>query len=241
MVSRNLKTKYRRSLLGIVWTLLAPIAMAFVYYFVFKVILQVKVPHYLAFVLSGVIPWTFFVQTVSEGMESIVGSWGLVSKVPIPLQIFPLVNALTNFSTLSLAFPVLIAAAVATDVPLGFSLLLLPGFMFCLFLITYSLALVLGILFVYFRDLRHAIGILLQFWFYSTPVLYDEAMVPEHLRFLLLFNPLASIFTSFHKILSRGAVPSERDIVVSLGWTSIIFLGSLLFQRRYSSNVIEAI
>src|SRR3954453_19323172 len=76
MVSRNLKIKYRRSVLGVFWTLLSPIAMTVVYYFVFKVILQVRMPHYLVFILSGVLPWTFFSQSLSEGMESIAGSWG---------------------------------------------------------------------------------------------------------------------------------------------------------------------
>src|SRR5689334_7103760 len=83
LVSRNLKLKYRRSVLGVFWTLLSPIAMGMVYYFIFKVILKVQMPYYLAFILSGVLPWTFFNQTILEGLESVVGSWSIVTKVPI--------------------------------------------------------------------------------------------------------------------------------------------------------------
>jgi ABC-type polysaccharide/polyol phosphate export permease len=118
LVSRNLKIKYRRSILGIFWTLLSPVAMGFVYYFVFKVILKVQIPHYLAFILSGVLPWSFFAQTVLEGMESIVSNWSIVTKVPIPIQVFSYVNAVTNLTTLFLALPVFIGAAYFTDVPL---------------------------------------------------------------------------------------------------------------------------
>lgn len=90
LVAKNLRTKYRRSILGILWTLAAPLSMAIVYYFVFKVVLQVKQPYYIVLILTGVLSWNFFGQTLVEGTDAILGSWGLLSKVPIPLPVFPL-------------------------------------------------------------------------------------------------------------------------------------------------------
>lgn len=241
MVSRNLKLKYHRSFVGIFWTLLSPIAMGFIYYFVFKMILQVKLPHYLAFVMSGVLPWAFFSQTLAEGMESIVGNWGLLSKVPVPVQVFPYVNALTNLSTLFLSIPVLLVAAWVSNVELSASVFLLPFLFLALFFITYFLSLSLGILFVYLRDLRHLLGIVLQLWFYGTPVLYDESMIPQKFHWVLNANPIAHIFTSIHKILVAGTWPTSTDIWIIVAWALAIFMCGALTQKYLGHEIVEKI
>ncbi len=235
LVSRNLKIKYRRSIVGIFWTLLSPTAMGFVYYFVFKIILKVQIPHYLAFVLSGVMPWAFFNQTVLEGMESIVGNWGIVSKVPIPIQVFSYVNALTNLTTLFLAIPVLIGASVFTDVPLSLSVLCLPFLLLALFLIAYFVSLILSILFVFFRDLRHLMGIILQLWFYATPVIYEEGMIPNKHRWIIEVNPLATVFIAIHKVMAQGVWPTRVELLTVAFWCVFFYLiGNLVlvFGRR---------
>lgn len=241
LVSRNLKTKYRRSILGVFWTLLNPIAMAMVYYFVFKIILNVKVPHYLSFILSGVLPWVFFSQSLLENMESIVANWGLVSKVPIPLQIFPFIGTLTNLVTLGFAFPVLVCAAFVSGVTLGPSLILLPVYFIIMFLITYGLSLILSVAFVYFRDLRHIMGIVTQIWFYSTPVLYDEAMIPEKYRWILWFNPVGYIFTEFHTILVKGQWPSSERVLVSMFWVLFVVAMAGVVKKFFCSELVEQI
>ncbi|MEK7691631.1 MAG: ABC transporter permease, partial [Bdellovibrionota bacterium] len=152
LVARNLKVKYRRSVFGIFWTLLSPLAMATVFYFVFKIILQVTIPHYLVFVLSGMLPWTFFAQTVMEGLESIVGNGSLITKVPVPTHVFPFVGTVTNLITLVLALPILILVAIISEAPIGGPPLLLGVYVFALFFITYGVSLLAAVAFVYFRD-----------------------------------------------------------------------------------------
>ncbi len=241
LVSRNLKTKYRRSVFGLFWTLLAPIAVTCIYYFVFKVILQIQVPHYSVFILSGVLPWTFFAQTLGEGMESIVGNWGLVSKVPIPIQVFPFVNAITNLSTLCLSIPVLLGAAWISGVPFGGAFLYLPFFIFALFFMTYCLSLSLAILFVYFRDFRHMLTIGLQLLFYGTPVLYDPIMIPQKYKWILDVNPIAYLFTGMHKILARGESPSPHEVLGVAFWSLVLFALSVLFQNKFGNEIVEKI
>ena len=241
LVSRNLKLKYRRSIFGIFWTLLTPIAMASVYYFVFKVVLQVQVPHYLAFILSGVLPWTFFAQTLSEGMESIAGNWGLISKVPVPVQVFPCICTLTNFFTLILSLPVLFFAAWISDAPVGWPLLFLPFFILALLLLTYTFALILGIAFVYLKDLRHILNITLQLWFYGTPILYNENMIPEKYQWILYANPLAGIFTGLHQIMIRGDWPSAEQIILVSGWCLAVLIFCTFFHKYYSHDIVENI
>ncbi len=235
MVGRNLKIKYRRSFLGFFWTLLNPLAMALVFYFVFKVILKVQIPHYMAFILSGMLPWSFFSQSVIENMESLVGNIGLLTKVPIPVQAFPFVGTITNAITLTLALPILLGVALITDVQLGPSLLSLGFFIPALFLITYGLSLLLAVTFVYFRDLRHIIGILMQLWFYATPVVYNESMIPERFKWISYANPVGCIFTAFHHIIVYGTWPTQDQVVTTSLWV-ILFLTLAAFVRKFLCN-----
>lgn len=241
LVARNLKIKYRRSILGIFWTLLSPLGMAAVYYLVFKVVLNIQVEHYPAFILSGVLPWAFFAQTTSEGMESVVGSWGLLSKVPIPGQLFPFVGAVTNFVTLIISLPIPIGAAILSGTPLGPSIVLLPFYMLLLFLFTYGFSLIAAIAFVYFRDLRHLLNIFLQIWFYGTPVLYAESMIEDKFPALLYLNPLGGIFSGIHTVLIYGGWPKPELLAAALGWTTLALSIPVLLNRRVLQNIVEKI
>jgi ABC-2 type transport system permease protein len=239
LVSRNLKVKYRRSILGVFWTLLAPIATGCVYYFVFSLILKVQIPYYFAFILAGVLPWTFFAQTVVEGMESLVGNLGLLSKIPVPLQVFPYVGAITNLVTLAIGFPVIVGGSYIAGAFVGASIILVPFYIMCLFLITYSFALGFSVLFVYFRDLRHLSGIILQLWFYGTPILYDREMIPERYQWLLAVNPLGYLFDGLHATLIYGRWPSAMAISVTAGWAVGSVAMAAVVRRYLCHELVE--
>jgi ABC-2 type transport system permease protein len=239
LVSRNLKIKYRRSILGVFWSMLSPIAMAGMYYFVFNLVLKVRMPHYLVFVLSGTLAWSYFAQTVTEGMESIVGNQSMVTKVPVPIQIFSLSGALTNLINLALSLPILVAAALLTSTPLGAPLLAVPFYIGALFLIAYGTALIFAITFVYFRDLRHILGIVMQVWMYATPIFYDEAMVPAQFRFITYLNPLAAICTGLHRAFVQCAWPIPAHIGIILAWVAIVSSAALALQVRFARQVPE--
>lgn len=241
LVSRNLTIKYRRSILGVFWSLLVPVAMAGVYYLVFKLVMKIEIPHYVAFVLSGVLPWGFFSQTLSEGMEAIVGNWGLLSKVPIPVQVFPFVGAITNLVTLAIALPVLIGGSMLSSVDLGPSLIMLLLYFPMLFLIAYSLSLILAIGLVYFRDLRHILGIILQVWFYATPVIYDVSMIPPQFRIILYLNPVADIFLGLHDVLAKGIWPDPTSVMRASAWVCILVGVAALVHRKVAINLVERI
>ena len=241
LVGRNLKVKYRRSVLGVLWTLVSPLSMVFVFYFVFKVVMRVQMPHYLAFLVSGIIPWSYYAQTVLEGMESLVGNGPLVSKVPIPLQVFPLVGAVTNFVTFALAIPILIGVTLFSGIPVNGSMLLFPVFYISLFFMSYAFSLLLGILNVYFRDMKHLTSILMQLWFYGTPVLYSADMVPAKYHWVLLANPIAGCFIGFHKIISEGAYPPLDAYYSTLGWTLASLVASFVILKYSSRNLVESL
>lgn len=239
LVSRNLKTKYKRSVLGIFWTLLSPLAMTAVYYFVFKVVMKIQVPFRLVFFMSGILFWNFISQTLLEGMESLVASVGLVSKVPIPLNIFPFVSAVTNFVTLILSMPILLGTAILTGAPISFSMILLPLYGLVLLLLIYAMAFCLGILFVFLRDLRHLMGIIISIWFYATPVVYSDRMIPEKYRWILYVNPFGLFFSDIHHIWTEGGWPSLSHFVIFGSWSLFFVLAAIYFYKKFSKGLVE--
>ncbi|MCM0605493.1 MAG: ABC transporter permease [Xanthomonadaceae bacterium] len=241
LVNRNLKVKYRRSIAGILWTLLAPLSLAGLYFLVFRMILKVDQPFYMAFILSGVLPWNFISQSLVEGVDSLVGNWALISKVPVPVQVFPYVGTVTNFISLLIAIPVAIAASIISGAPVGVSLIALIPLLVCLFIIVYSIAMILGITYVILRDLKNAVGILIQFWFYATPVIYSEAMIPESFKWMIYVNPFGTFFASIHSILVRGEWPQAPHAIAILAWSAGLMLLASFLYGRYRRQVVEQI
>lgn len=215
--------------------------MSAVYYFVFKVVLNVQIPHHLIFILTGVLSWNFLAQSISEGMESIVGNIGLVTKVPMPLQVFAYVGCITNFVTYFLALPVLLGAAALSGVGFHSSLLALPFYGLCLFLMTYGISLTLSLFFILFRDLKHIMGIVLQVWFYATPIIYDESMIPEKYRWVLYLNPFGQLFSDLHSIWIRGTWPAPDHFLIVGAWTLAAVLVAAFVQKSMARGLVEQI
>lgn len=241
LVSRNLKVKYRRSFFGFLWTLLNPLAMSMVYYYVFKVIMNNHTPNYLPFILSGVLPWAFFSGTVVEAMESLVGNIGILAKVPVPLQVFPYVGALTNGVTLVLSLPILLGSVLYAGIPITWVWFLLPLLLLMLFLMSYSVGLILSVFFVYLRDLRHVMSIVMQIWFYATPIVYDESFVPEHIRHILWLNPVGHCFSGIHRILIAGLPPTPVQWGSTVGWCTVLLSLALLVHLKLGRELVEAL
>ena len=239
MVSRNLKVKYRRSALGFLWTLAMPLSQALVYYFVFKYIFKSRTDYYVAYVLMGILPWGFVAQTLTEASESLIFNSGILTKIPTPIQIFPLVTNVTNMVTLLLGLPVVILFAGITGAPMGLSLVLIPLLLFFLFVISYSLTLFLSVQSVYYRDLKPALAMIVQLLFYATPVIYDLSMLPESFHWILWVNPFGSAFICLHQILPGGQWPDLTMLLVTLVWTLGSMLFSIFTMKHHSRFIVE--
>lgn len=241
LVARNLKVKYRRSAFGILWTLLNPIGMALVYYLVFKVIFQIQVPHYLPYIVCGILLWSFFSQTVLEGLETLVANWGIITKVPIPIQVFPFVGSVTNLVTLTLSFPVLFGVLWFSGISVATQIVLLPYFVLVLFGIAYALSALMSMFYIYLRDLKHAMSIVMQVWFYATPVLYQESMIPEGWRWVVYVNPVGAIFSGVRDSLLWGRWPGLEIVAASAFWCVFFLSIALAFNKRFSGGIVEKI
>lgn len=239
LVMRNFKVKFRGSVLGYLWTLVIPLSQVCVFYFVYQIIMKVPIPHYLAFIVTGIMPWVFFATTVTESLESLVSGQNLLSHLPMPLQVFPAATVFTNFMSFLLAFPVMMGAIWWSGIPLQLSMLWAVPYIAGLLLFTYCLAFLLASLYVLFRDLKHIFSIFVNLWMYATPILYSVDLVPENFRWIFYVNPLTGFFVGVRDVLIYQR-PTEPTLMASFFlWTAFLFVMANVVHRTMSFRLVE--
>ncbi len=239
LVMRNFKIKYRGSVLGYLWTLVIPLSQVVVFYFVYQVVLKIPIPNYLAFIVTGIMPWVFFASTVNESLESLVAGQNLLSHVPMPIQVFPAATVLTNFFNLLLAFPIIFGVLLWSGITPSFTMILAVPYLVGLFLFTYCLSFILACLFVLFRDVKYIFSIFLNLWMYATPVLYTIDLVPDKFRWIFFVNPLTGFFVGFRDALINQR-PTDPSLIISfVAWTAGLFLIANFVRSHLSAKLVE--
>ncbi|RMD84182.1 MAG: ABC transporter permease [Candidatus Dadabacteria bacterium] len=237
LTKRHLAQRYRGSLLGFLWSFINPLCLMLVYALVFKYYIRFSaVDHYAIFLFTGLLPWLWFVSSLTEGVGSIVASGHLVTKAMFPAHVLPLVAVLTNLVNFILSLPLLFVFMAFYGVDFYPTLFALPALIALQAVFTYGLGLALASLNVYYRDVQHILGNVLNFLFFLCPILYPVDVVPERLRFTLDFNPLAVFTTGYHKIILDGALPSL------LSWAFLLFsslcalvLGIAIYNKNHET------
>lgn len=241
LILKNLKVRYRGSWLGIFWTVLIPAFTSLVYFAIFKYILKVNIENYLVFIMSGLIPWTFLSQTLASGLECLVSNHTLLNKVPIPPQSLVLSESYTYLINLLFSLPVLFAVIIIGKIDLSFYMLQYLYFTFLLFILANSLSIILSFLYVYFRDVKFLMSIVLQFWFYLTPIMYAKNMIPAAYFNLFYCNPIGILFISLHEsILEPKWIPAEY-YVATTAWTAFFLILSIFVLNKYEDGVVESL
>jgi ABC-type polysaccharide/polyol phosphate export permease len=200
--------RYQGTLLGFGWTLVTPAMLFAVYGLVFGLFLQIDVPAYALFLLSGLLPWHWLAQSIEGAAESLAESGKLLTRVAVPPQVLPLAALLGHGVSFVLAFPVLLLAALAFGRPVAASLIAVPGIVIAQALFTAGLALPVAALCVVFRDIRHLAGTALQLWFLLTPIAYPPSLIPASLAPLAWLNPYFFFAQAYRAALYEGRIPS---------------------------------
>lgn len=241
---RELRTKYRRSLLGWAWSMLNPLATVGIYAFVFGVLFESTAPPgdpsglrgFAYFLLCALLPWNFFALIANLGMSSISVNAGLVRRVAFPREILVFSNVLHACVQFSIELGLLAIVLLIAGSPIlpWLPVVLLVTILLVLFGSGFALA--LSTVSVYFRDMKYLWTIFMQVWFFLTPIVYSptivEARVPPWVRFLLDANPMASFVTTYRDLLYDAAGPSTLRILHMIGASIVsIALGWLIFAR----------
>ncbi|MEZ5330699.1 MAG: ABC transporter permease [Thermoanaerobaculia bacterium] len=251
LVARELKARYRGSVLGFFWSLVTPLVLLAVYTFVFSTIFKPRfegADPYVLFLMTGLFPWTWIAGSLQEGAVSLTANSGLIRKAVFPAEVLPMVAVLSNLVHFLLALPILAAGLVVgrlAGFPVsGWGALLFPGVVLLLLLTLGGMTLALAALNVHFKDVKDIVANLLALLFYLTPVIYP---LNELSRFPLLSglvrwgNPFTPFVVSLQTSLFTGTVPPLNAWLHMVAWAALWWLiGGWLFQRL-SENLAEAV
>jgi len=246
LVARELKARYRGSVLGFFWSFINPLLLLLIYSFVFSIVLPGTRPNelepYALFMFCGILPWTWFSSSLSEAANVLIGGGNLIKKVLFPAEILPIVTVLSNMVHFFLGLPILAVFLVYYQKPLQWSeIVWFPAVVLVQLLLTVGLALILSALTVHFRDIKDILSNVLTFWFFATPIIYPMWMAPSFGRNLLNVNPFTHLAVSYQEILFYEGPFGHWKWLVALGAASVaLFLfGYFLFDRLRDSFAEE--
>lgn len=238
LVKRDLKVKYRRSVLGYLWSLLNPLLMMCIMSYIFSTIFQSTVPNFPLYLICGQTLWTFFNESTSMAMNSIMANGSLIKKVYIPKFIFPISRVLSSFVTLSFSLAAVLIVMLFTRATIYPTILLFSLPMVLLFLFCCGVGLILAALATYFRDITHIWGVATMAWMYATPIFYDPMILPERVRGTLQFNPMYHYLTVFRQLIVYGQMPSPGTWLICIAWALGVLAVGLAVFRKMQRNFI---
>ena len=234
LVSRDFKVKYKRSALGVIWSLLYPLLTMAVMAIVFSNVFKMSTPgvSYLAYLLSGLVMFNYFSEASNLAMSSVVANFGLLNKIYIPKYIFPLSKCLFVGINFLLSLIPLYIVLLVTGTGINIYHVFLPYVFLCLFMFTLGVGLALAAISVFLRDMFYIYGIVIMLWTYLTPLMYDINMISSRLQPFLKLNPLYHYVNFARQIILYGKIPTPFTWIVCL-LSSIFFLivGVIIFRK----------
>ena len=233
LVRRDIVSRYKRSVLGIAWTLLQPLGMMIIITLVFSNMFQ-SVKGYPAYVLSGLIAWTFFAQTTSAIINQIVWGGALMRQIYMPRTSFAVSAIGTGLVNLVLSLIPLILIILFTGLPIRWSFLFLPVSILLLLAFSLGAGLIISTVAIHFPDVAEMYQIILTAWMYLTPIIYPEKIIPEKYQFWLFnLNPMYHIVKMFRTPLFEGGVPDTKTLIAAVVVSSLtLIIGWLFYSKR---------
>jgi len=223
LVHRDLTVRYKRSLLGFLWTMLHPLLLMLIFTIVFSTMFSGRAPHYETYFLSAYVAWNFFAQTVVNAMLSVAWNGPLMKRVRVPPSIFTLSTVVSGLVNLGLSLIVLFSIMLIVGAPLYPTLAFLPVSLFIVGLFTFGAALALTAVSVVFGDVREMVQAGMPALMYLTPIIYPISIVPDRFRWLVKLNPLVYIVEIVRDPIYYGILPSPTTLLLA----TVLALGSL--------------
>lgn len=240
LVARDFKTKYKRSVLGVLWSFLNPLLTMMVQYIVFSTLFRSDIPNFAVYLLTGIVCFNFFSEATTMTLSSIVGNAALITKVYVPKYIYPLTRVMSSTINFLLALLPLLAVLLVTRTPITPAILLLPIGVACLFALCLGVGMLLASTMVFFRDTQFLWGVVCMLWMYMTPVFYPESIIPARFMTLYKCNPLYHIIRFIRIVLMDGISPEPKAYALMLIASSVpLALGALVFKRTQDRFVLN--
>ncbi len=233
LVERDIKVRYKQTVLGVAWAVIQPLATMLLFSLVFGRL--AKMPSdglpYPVFVYAGLLPWTFFANAISSSSSSLVGQQQLISKVYFPRLIIPLSSVGAGLVDFAVASLIMLALMVYFGIGWSLNLLAVPLLVLAVIFIALGVGTLLAALTVTYRDFRYVIPFGVQFWMFATPVIYPTSLFPEKWQWVLYLNPMAGLIGGFRSAFLGGAFDLEGLAISAASAVVLFFFGIMLFER----------
>ena len=239
LVVRDIKVRYRKSVLGLLWTVLNPLLMMCVITVVFSTLFRQNIPNFPIYYLAGSLIFSFNSEATSNGLYSIIGSASLIKKVYIPKYLFPISKVLSALVNLGFSLVAMFVVMIVTGAPFHATLLLMPLPIFYVFLFTSGLSLLLAAATVYFRDIAHFWGVFVLAWTYFTPIFYPVTILPSFAMKIMQLNPMYHYVTYMRDVVLYGTFPGMKEnLICFLIGAVTLLVGLWVFYRKQDRFVL---
>lgn len=247
LVWRDIKVRYKQTALGVTWVILQPVVSMVVFTFLFGNLLGVpsgEVP-YAIFSYAALLPWNYFASSINKSSTSLVMNTNLVTKVYFPRMVIPISSVLSGLIDFGIGFLVLIGLMFYFKIPLTWSILLLPAFLFLAMLTALGFGFWLSALNVRYRDINYLVPFIIQIWMYLTPVIYSVTLIPEQYQFLLALNPMTAVVGGFRWALLGPTLANAQApgniILFSFVISLLVLISGAVFFRRTERTFADVI
>lgn len=235
---RDIKIRYRRSVLGLFWTILNPILMMTVMTLVFSNFFRFEIEHFPIYFFAGNILFSFMTEATTNAMNSVVGNSNLIKKVYVPKYLFPLSKVFSSVVNLFFSFLAMLMVMAVTGVQFQITLVLVPAIFCYVILFSIGLGMILAAAQVFFRDTGHLYSVFTLAWMYLTPIFYPRSLLEEQLEMVLHLNPMVHYIDFMRDIVLYGNVPSMQENLICAGISIIMVLAGLWIFYRYQDRFI---
>ena len=239
LVTRDFKVRYKRSVLGVLWSFVNPLLTMLVQFFVFSKIFRAGIPNYIVYLLIGITFFNFYSESTNTGLLSIVGNASLIKKVYVPKYIYPISGVLSSAINFAIAICLMLGATMITGVMPSKYLLLLPYAVLCIFVLNIGVSLVISTGMVFFRDVQFLYNVFMTLLSYATPMFWSLDMMPSKYLWIFELNPLCDIITFTRKIIMYQEFPGSRLTAICLLIPLVILVvGAFVFKKNQDKFVL---
>ena len=241
-VKKEIRGKYKGSFLGVLWSFMNPLLMTLVYAIVFPYLLRNTEPHYVTYIVTGILPWNWFTISIALGTTIVLANAAIIKKVYFPREILPISVVTSGMVNFLISCLIILIFVLCSGIGLTWNIVFLPLVVIAQFLLTLGIILITGAINIYIRDLEYIVNFFVTMLFYGTPILYSSKMFEgSSIATLININPMTIIINAYRDIFFYGHMPHIKTLLALIVFCAIFCYLALLFFRKLARGFAEEV
>lgn len=238
-IKKDVGGKYKHSFLGVLWSFISPLLQIAVYAFVFQVILKSNIENYTVYLCCGLIPWQYFSAVILRGAASIIDNGNIIKKVYFPREILPISIVTSEGVNFLISTIIILGFVIFGGIGLSINILWYFIILAIQYIVCIGFSFIVSSLSVYFRDLLHLLGILIQLLFYATPIVYNTSSVPQNLQWIVKINPMSYLIEAYRNIFYNKIPPDFKALCIPLAMGIVLCIVGYMIFRKLEKRFAE--